>query len=162
MNKLLFVLVLGILIGLGFSRFSAQKTPPTNPSQLDAKDQVEAVSSSQAQIDSAKFKNMQPKTELFKNKNEPLKTEQIQNIDLSDSVVNEMERNLAELVHYVSVDSNSEGWKIHIQPGDRIFMKTGFRDGDILTNESMDSRLKNPETADLAKRFLAVLNRIQK
>jgi hypothetical protein len=80
---------------------------------------------------------------------------------INEENVAEMERNRDQLRNYAYATQTTEGWKIQLLPEDKVFLKAGINSGDLITFESMDAQIQNPERAQLANRMVAILNIIK-
>lgn len=81
---------------------------------------------------------------------------------LVEDEIAEMESFWDQLPSYAYTTQNERGWKIHILPEDRVFLKSGLTSGDWITFESMDGQLQAPGRAELATRMIAILNLIRR
>jgi|GEM_PF-7078610 len=81
---------------------------------------------------------------------------------LEESTIQVMENAHSELRNQAVSEATAEGWKIHLLPDDKIFLATGLRSGDVITQESLSVQLASPEREALARRFVAILKSIER
>ncbi len=73
-----------------------------------------------------------------------------------------MEKSKDELREQVYTESTSEGWRVHVLREDNLLTRTGIRDGDVITTQSLNGQLQLPDRVRLAIRVTGILNYIQR
>jgi hypothetical protein len=81
---------------------------------------------------------------------------------LTEESISDMEKQLDQLRNTSSSSESAEGWRIQYGQGDRVFTRAGIRSGDLITYESLNTELQNPERARLAGRLIEVFNAIKR
>ncbi|MGZ3698611.1 MAG: hypothetical protein ACXWPM_12395 [Bdellovibrionota bacterium] len=162
-NRLL-TLVAGIAIGYTLHSFwpAPQKSTPPAEWEVAAPKQAQQLKI----VSGGTFSQMAPlaapthhaELSVPKTPREP----RTEGLNISEAVVSEMEQQREQLRQFAFTTQEQEGWKIQLLPEDRVFLKAGIKSGDLITFESMEKELQNPDRAGLASRMVAILNEIKR
>ncbi|MBI3542271.1 MAG: hypothetical protein HY075_03215 [Deltaproteobacteria bacterium] len=83
-------------------------------------------------------------------------------LDFDEGTVQEMERAKDVLRELVYTENTAEGWRVHVLREDNLLTRSGLRDGDLITFDSVNSQLASPERGKLASRVVDLLNYIER
>ena len=94
-------------------------------------------------------------------KNVKMRLDKFLNIHLEEPIIDQLEHEIDSLKQSVYTEHGEMGWKIHISTGSH-FLITGFQDGDLISDESFENQIANPEKSELANRFISLLSQLQR
>lgn len=80
---------------------------------------------------------------------------------ITEESLTELEKNREHLREYAKAEPAMGGWKIHILPGDKVFSKTGVRDGDQISLVELRTQAENARQPLFADRFVDILRQIE-
>lgn len=166
MRRGLFILAVGIIIGLLVQTY---KQPKNEVSAQNLEAKVIDTHSSPPQPSNLKKEQTnspseatRPAPTVTRRKDRDIQEQnETHGLIINEENVQEMEKQGNQLARYAFTTQTTEGWKIQISPDDKVFLNAGLRSGDLITFQSMNSQLQNPERASLAARMVAILNQIQ-
>lgn len=79
-------------------------------------------------------------------------------LSIDEKSVDEMERSKDELKNRVYTEATGEGWRVHVLREDNLLTQTGIQDGDLITTQSLNMQLQQPDRVRLASRIMRILN----
>jgi hypothetical protein len=90
----------------------------------------------------------------------PLNSESI-TLQLDEQLIQLVEDEIQNARDTASTELVDSGWKVRIFTPNSALSAIGLRDGDFITEESIQSQVRSPERAHLARRLIAVLEQIR-
>ena len=83
-------------------------------------------------------------------------------LHLNEEILGTMEHAGPELRQYAAAEPTSAGWRIELYPGDKVFAKAGFHNGEVVSLADLQSHSDNAEQARLAQRLVDILRKIER
>jgi hypothetical protein len=80
---------------------------------------------------------------------------------ITEESLTELEKNREHLREFAKAEPAAGGWTIRILPGDKVFSKTGVRDGDQISLVELRTQAENAHQPLFADRFVDILRQIE-
>jgi hypothetical protein len=80
---------------------------------------------------------------------------------VTEETLTALEKNREHLREFAKAEPAAGGWIIHILPGDKVFSKTGVRDGDQISLVELRTQAENAHQPLFADRFVDILRQIE-
>lgn len=161
---------LGILaVGLFIGYFAGHRSPPPQEAAqcepASDKETKSAARVEQPRLDVPKINAKRIETPPAKlRQTSPAKVEAMKpgrHITLTSETVKKLEEDWRDLAQQVRLVRENDGWRVTNLQNNSLFAQIGFRDGDLITANAIESlRTAEPGHEDLPERFLKVLNQV--
>lgn len=149
-------LVVGIALGVFLTRFFDRTPSPHNDDTPIAHEEYKRLPLKQGATIIATRPLEQPV------KPAPTTSEKTRIVRIEESTVRQLEEEKELLRQHAFADRRDDGWQIHILEQDQALLQAGLSDGEIITNESLDSQIRMTDRSVLVTRFVALLKYIER